>query len=110
MYKVSTRNYSLIAEALDSEIGFQSYGALRASFDSHPTRGSLPAEWFVRLLDDMAASGGEMFILYSYKTPIAWRTSSGEVVVPPVRYSVTTSKHQGHAHGWVMRNREAVSA
>lgn len=32
----------------------------------------------------------------SYGTPIAWHDSERGWIVPSVRYSVTTSKHQGH--------------
>jgi hypothetical protein len=46
------------------------------------------------------------YVIYSYGTPIAWRTREAHYgnngltyshrwVVPDVRYSVTTSKHQG---------------
>jgi hypothetical protein len=31
----------------------------------------------------------------SYATPIAWRLAEGCWVIPEVKYSVTTSKHQG---------------
>jgi hypothetical protein len=34
------------------------------------------------------------FVIYSYGTPIAWHHASGWEI-PAVRYSVTTSKHQG---------------
>jgi hypothetical protein len=34
------------------------------------------------------------FVVYSYGTPIAWHHASGWEI-PAVRYSVTTSKHQG---------------
>lgn len=34
-------------------------------------------------------------VIYSYGTPIAWR-DSGEWIIPAVRYSTTTAKHQGY--------------
>jgi len=34
------------------------------------------------------------FIVYSYGTPIAWHHANGWEI-PAIRYSVTTSKHQG---------------
>jgi len=34
-----------------------------------------------------------LHVCYSYETPIGWR--SGEWVIPPVKYSVTTTHHQG---------------
>jgi len=33
-------------------------------------------------------------VLYSYKTPIAWRTKEGVWIVPSVSYSRTTTNHQ----------------
>lgn len=36
------------------------------------------------------------YVVWSYRTPIAWHTD-GEWVTPAVRYSVTTSNHQGQA-------------
>jgi hypothetical protein len=37
------------------------------------------------------------YTVLSYDTPIAWVESDGTAVVPPLRYSVTTSYHQGIA-------------
>jgi hypothetical protein len=33
--------------------------------------------------------------VYSYGTPIAWHTNTGWFI-PDLKYSVTTSKHQGY--------------
>ena len=35
------------------------------------------------------------YVVYSYQTPIAWWTSRNGWVRPPVKYSRTTSRHQG---------------
>lgn len=35
------------------------------------------------------------YVVYSYDTPIAWRDTDGNWTVPDVKYSTTTSKHQG---------------
>lgn len=40
------------------------------------------------------AAAGADYVIYSYATPVAWR-SAGTWHVPPFRYSVTTSKHVG---------------
>ena len=37
--------------------------------------------------------GQEMYVVYSYGTPIAWHTAEGWYVVEQ-KFSVTTSKHQ----------------
>ena len=56
-----------------------------------PTLGSLP-----KVFQDLIDSSDVDYVVFSYSTPIAWHTPDGWVV-PPVRYSVTTSKHQGQA-------------
>lgn len=36
-----------------------------------------------------------VYVVYSYETPIAWATKNDELlIVPDVRYSLTTSQHQ----------------
>lgn len=69
--------------------------------------GSLWGDWFDGLPD---AGPGELpasyrdelkelapvYVVYSYKTPIAWATENDEILtVPDVRYSLTTTQHQG---------------
>jgi len=52
---------------------------------------------FGRLDYDLVAQMGHEqpdYVVYSYGTPIAWHHVGGWSV-PSVRYSVTTSKHQG---------------
>lgn len=44
----------------------------------------------------------------SYSTPIAWHDSERGWVVPNVRYSVTTSKHQSHVRGGLASYTETV--
>lgn len=55
-----------------------------------------------RLLDEhlemfkaQLARNNVRYVLYSYNTPIAWVLYSGDWIVPDVKYSVTTSMHQG---------------
>lgn len=36
-----------------------------------------------------------VYAVYSYSTPIAWLTSDGVWIAPAVKYSVSTSRHQG---------------
>lgn len=49
--------------------------------------GSLPAEF-------TASARAAQYVIYSYETPIAWK-ENGAWVQPDVRYSLTTSNHQG---------------
>lgn len=52
--------------------------------------GRLPMEW----RDELHRTGAR-YVVFSYATPIAWVTHDGEVVIPDVKYSVSTSKQQG---------------
>ena len=56
--------------------------------------GHLPKAEEGRYQDDLRAAG-KLYVVYSYATPIAWGPLDGPLYVPDVRYSVTTSKHQG---------------
>lgn len=53
-----------------------------------------PDEWAERYAEDEVT-----YTVLSYRTPIAWVTEDGEIVQPPVRYSVTTTNHQRIANG-----------
>lgn len=52
--------------------------------------GYLTNEW-VRYIRQFGR--GITFVAMSYATPIAWVMVDGRVIVPPVRYSQTTSRH-----------------
>lgn len=61
--------------------------------------GQLPDSERAKMRDSIVS-----YVVYSYRTPIAYRrvadwnrngTANYEWIVPDVRYSVTTSKHQG---------------
>lgn len=41
----------------------------------------------------LAASQGIIYVIYSYATPIAWRSAGATWVVPDARYSVTSNQH-----------------
>lgn len=44
---------------------------------------------------------GPLYVVYSYRTPIAWVTGFGKVVVPDHKYSVTTTHHQNMCRAWL---------
>jgi hypothetical protein len=46
------------------------------------------------------------YVIWSYSTPIAWRTD-GEWHAPEVKYSVTTSRHQGRIFTAISQLRES---
>ncbi len=52
--------------------------------------GQLPAEYRKML----AEAVGAVYVVFSYRTPIAWWSGDGGWTMPNVRYSVTTSNHQ----------------
>lgn len=57
--------------------------------------GALPADWHRALSD-----ADPVYVVWSYRTPIAWVASDGEVTIPDVTYSPTTTQHQHTArHG-----------
>jgi hypothetical protein len=52
--------------------------------------GELPKSWQQRLYAKPVT-----YVVFSYGTPIGWEHADGELVIPDVSYSVTTSQHQG---------------
>lgn len=91
--KLTTRG-AAVSQAWREQAPFTTHGALRGAwYDSMPECGQLP-DPHVRMLRAALSRYGRLFIVHSYSTPIAWR--NGEYWCrPSVRYSVTTSKHQG---------------
>ena len=53
--------------------------------------GRLPERFHSQYQGDMMSKG--FYVVKSYDTPIAWFTR-GQWVIPDVKYSVTTSRHQ----------------
>lgn len=66
-------------------------GTLRGEAGGATVTGQLPREF-------AEEAHAATYVIYSYATPIAWQDRSGRWVVPMVRYSVTTSRHQSVAH------------
>ncbi|MCF2531175.1 hypothetical protein [Yinghuangia soli] len=81
-----------VRRALANRESFRTYGAFRAALGEPASRGRLPAEWWDVIRDHR---GRIRYTVYSYVTPIAWVLDDDTVVVPQVRYSITTSGHQG---------------
>lgn len=53
-------------------------------------RGDLPEPYRTDIVTDRP-----VYVVWSYSTPIAWITNAGQCVIPDVKYSPTTSNHQG---------------
>lgn len=72
---------------------FKTHGSLSAkNIDAHAMTytGNLPDNYARQLIFSRAD-----YIVFSYKTPIAWHDSvTGAWTVPDVKYSKTTSAHQ----------------
>jgi hypothetical protein len=67
---------------------FTTSGALKGVSQPYSvTLGKLPSMWHASAL---AAD----YVVYSYRTPIAWHVPNYGWVCPHERYSVTTSRHQ----------------
>jgi len=93
MPKLAMQSWA-VRRALASRQPFATYGALRATDHQSYSVGWLPECWADRYRSD-ADAGRIVYQVYSYSTPIAWVLNDGTVVVPHVRYSATTSGHQG---------------
>lgn len=101
MPRLTTRGRAT-AEAIRDRFTFTTSGALYAE-NGPAFPGRLPDEYRTKLREDENASrtAGDLFlyIVYSYSTPIAWYSSlTGTWTIPPVKYSPTTSKHQGNLY------------
>lgn len=79
--------------ALANRQPFVTYGAFHAACGEPASRGRLPDAWWDLIRGDHY--GRIRYTVYSYVTPIAWVLDDDTVVIPPVRYSITTSGHQG---------------
>ncbi|QNP74990.1 hypothetical protein IAG44_39970 [Streptomyces roseirectus] len=93
MPKLATQSWA-VRRALASRQPFRTHGALSATAERTYCVGWLPETWADRYRSD-ADAGRIIYQVFSYSTPIAWVLDDGTVVVPHVRYSITTSGHQG---------------
>ncbi len=91
MRKLATHSWAA-REALARHEPFETYGAFRA-VDGYrlPFGTRLPPKWRARYRAD---GDGVTYTVLSYRTPIAWVLRSGEVIIPDVKYSRTTTGHQ----------------
>jgi hypothetical protein len=91
MKRLTTRGRET-AEAIRDREPFTTSGALWAVPGDHGT-GRLPEPWLAQY--NAAWLARELdYVVYSYATPIAWHTAAGWTF-PDVKYSPTTSHHQG---------------
>ena len=84
-------NSGTIREALRTRTEFDANGTMRGTTSRYST-GALPAEHKEQYLADW---NDITFTVLSYATPIGWVLADGTVRIPEVRYSQTTTRHQG---------------
>lgn len=93
---LSTRNGQAIANKLANRESFKTHGALQGIDKPLKNRftvtGILPNDWANTFTARQQVID---YVVYSYRTPIAWHDTEAGWIVPDERYSVTTSKHQG---------------
>lgn len=70
---------------------FRTHGALRGDvMDGYwSSTGRLPSEWVQRIRNEQPD-----YVVFSYGTPIAWHSEKDGWTKPPLKYSITTTRHQ----------------
>lgn len=98
---MARRTYRVQADRVDTLVDILVAIPDEFNLDKDSLRGRAVngTEWisFGRLSNehkDSFRKPGLEYVIFSYLTPIAWRTN-GQWVMPDVRYTVQTSKHQG---------------
>lgn len=96
MPQFGTRSWQA-REALSERRPYTTGGAMRATTGPAPDHNGgwlreKDSVWFAAWIMDRATA---RYVVWSYDTPIAWVTGGGNLVQPPVTYSLTTTKHQG---------------
>lgn len=91
--KISSKNCVQEIRSLDA---FSTFGALSAVAGAVTRTGKLPEPW-KELYGSQREGRDVIYTVLSYDTPIAWVLMDDTAIIPGVRYSTTTSKHQGYA-------------
>ena len=95
MYRTANR---FIPDCAARGIDAEGYGALSTrSTPEGIRRGGYQTGHLPRHLADIMRERADSIVqvIYSYSTPIAW-LDAGAWIIPDVRYSATTGKHQGY--------------
>ena len=93
--RTTTRDANAIARAIKNGEDFTTGGALKGVANPswvHTGRMNAADSAVLYATHDIVEID---YVVYSYGTPIAYRTAAGEWTIPSAKYSVTTSKHQG---------------
>lgn len=93
--KAANKNtVGLIARAIPFT-GSNFYGVKGSASHQSSARWYLSGAALERFAKDQDA-GKIVYSVWSYATPIGWLVEGEGWVIPPVRYSSTTSRHQGY--------------
>lgn len=89
------RARQITIDALQARKPFARSGfAMKGIEGASGSLGQLPKE-YVDQYNALAKANALAYTVKSYNTPIAWVTTEGTVIIPEVKYSVTTTHHQG---------------
>ena len=92
--RTTTRNAAMIARAIKNGEDFTTSGALKGIANPWWVNSGYMRDGDSAAMYSARDNIGIDYIIYSYGTPIAYRTNNGEWAIPDAKYSVTTSKHQ----------------
>lgn len=92
--RTTTRNAATIAHAIRQGEDFTTSGALEGIANPRWVNSGRMRDSDSAPLYSARDNIGIDYVIYSYATPIAYRTTDGNWTIPDAKYSVTTSKHQ----------------
>jgi hypothetical protein len=90
----SDKTVNTISRAIRDLEPFSVNGTLSSSKGTGP-RGELSGD-ALKSYETQVLSSSAPYVVYSYRTPIAWHTPENGWTIPAARYSNTTSNHQNH--------------
>ena len=93
--RTTTRNATMIARAIKNGEDFNTSGALKGIANPWWIESGRMNIAYAKAMYAARDNIGIDYVIYSYGTPIAYRTNNGEWTIPDAEYSATTSKHQG---------------
>lgn len=85
---------------------FDANGTLSADHGAREGLGRLPSDFWDEF--NICSQAEDFYVVRSYNTPIAW-LSQGTWHIPPLKYSVTTSKHMGYVMRGIRGEPQVVS-
>ena len=90
----STKTVKTIVRSIRDMKPFSVNGTLSGTTDT-ATRGDLSGDALAAYKSQVLSSSAP-YVVYSYRTPIAWHTPENGWTIPAARYSNTTSNHQSN--------------